>query len=162
MYEQYLINLELQIADADNSKDVRYDWSQELQGFILSSFFIGNIVSEIPSGILVQKYGAKLIMVHPQFVHKIQMNTDIFWLVYYFCGCVQVLGTVLPAVVVVNLIFLKLVFIGHLDKCTYFSCLQALTPAAVKYGKSIQLELFFQWKTHYFMADLITKVKLLD
>lgn len=41
-----------------------------------SPCFIGNIVSEIPSGILVQKYGAKFIMV---------------------------MGTILPAIVVVKL-----------------------------------------------------------
>lgn len=39
----------------------RYHWSQKLQGFILSSFFVGNILSQIPGGILVQKYGGKWI-----------------------------------------------------------------------------------------------------
>lgn len=39
----------------------RYHWSQKLQGIILSSFFVGNILSQIPGGILVQKYGGKWI-----------------------------------------------------------------------------------------------------
>lgn len=39
----------------------RYHWSQTLQGIILSSYFIGCIVSQIPGGILVQKMGAKWI-----------------------------------------------------------------------------------------------------
>lgn len=48
----------LKIADGGN----RFQWSQQLQGLILSSFFWGYILSEIPGGILVQKYGAKIVL----------------------------------------------------------------------------------------------------
>lgn len=37
----------------------RYDWSQSLQGLILSSFYWGYIVTHIPGGLLSQKIGGK-------------------------------------------------------------------------------------------------------
>lgn len=37
----------------------KYGWSQEQQGWILSAFFVGYIVSHIPGGILAEKYGGK-------------------------------------------------------------------------------------------------------
>ncbi|XP_031629149.1 sialin-like [Contarinia nasturtii] len=40
----------------------RYQWSQKLQGVVLSSFYYGNIFSEIPASILVQRYGAKILL----------------------------------------------------------------------------------------------------
>lgn len=43
---------------ADNAD--RYQWSQELQGAILSSYHWGNLVSQIPGGMLVQKFGGKI------------------------------------------------------------------------------------------------------
>ncbi|XP_031629153.1 putative inorganic phosphate cotransporter isoform X2 [Contarinia nasturtii] len=46
----------------DDSINNRFQWSQELQGLILSSFYWGYLLSEIPGGILVQKYGAKLVL----------------------------------------------------------------------------------------------------
>ncbi|EDW39857.1 GL16129 [Drosophila persimilis] len=36
-----------------------YDWSEELQGLILSSFYIGYIVTHIPGGLLAEKFGGK-------------------------------------------------------------------------------------------------------
>lgn len=36
-----------------------YDWSQELQGWILSSFYIGYLISHIPGGLIAEKYGGK-------------------------------------------------------------------------------------------------------
>ena len=39
----------------------QYRWSNKLQGYALSSFFIGYFVGNVPSGYLSQKYGAKLI-----------------------------------------------------------------------------------------------------
>lgn len=36
-----------------------YDWSEELQGVILSSFYIGYFAFQIPSGLLASKYGGK-------------------------------------------------------------------------------------------------------
>lgn len=43
-------------------KHERFQWSQKLQGIILSSFYWGNILSEIPSSILVQRIGPKTIL----------------------------------------------------------------------------------------------------
>ncbi|XP_055326919.1 putative inorganic phosphate cotransporter [Sitodiplosis mosellana] len=53
----------------DNSN--RFQWSQQLQGIILSSFFLGYILSEIPGGILVQKYGGKLVLLITTFLSAI-------------------------------------------------------------------------------------------
>ncbi|XP_016964204.1 putative inorganic phosphate cotransporter [Drosophila biarmipes] len=36
-----------------------YEWSEELQGLILSSFYIGYIVTHIPGGLLAEKFGGK-------------------------------------------------------------------------------------------------------
>ena len=35
------------------------EWSKKLRGYILSSFFYGYIVTQIPGGILATKYGGK-------------------------------------------------------------------------------------------------------
>lgn len=34
----------------------RYDWSQELQGLILSSFYWGYVVSHVPGGLISGKF----------------------------------------------------------------------------------------------------------
>lgn len=39
-----------------------YDWSEALQGIILSSFYWGYIITHIPGGILVEKFGGKLTL----------------------------------------------------------------------------------------------------
>ena len=39
-----------------------YDWSEELQGFILSSFYIGYIITHIPGGLLAERYGGKWVL----------------------------------------------------------------------------------------------------
>lgn len=36
-----------------------YEWSEELQGFILSSFYIGYIITHVPGGLLADKFGGK-------------------------------------------------------------------------------------------------------
>lgn len=41
------------------ARATRYNWSQEEQGFILSAFFIGYVVSHIPGGLLAEKFGGK-------------------------------------------------------------------------------------------------------
>lgn len=53
----------------------RFQWSQQLQGLILSSYNFGSIFSEIPSGILAQKYGAKLILLIGIFLSAIVSAT---------------------------------------------------------------------------------------
>lgn len=52
---------------SDNSSSVaalvnnsgRYDWSQELQGLILSAFYWGYILTHVPGGLLSAKIGGK-------------------------------------------------------------------------------------------------------
>ncbi|XP_017461028.1 PREDICTED: sialin-like, partial [Rhagoletis zephyria] len=40
-----------------------YDWSQEMQGYILGAFYIGYILGHLPAGLLSEKYGAKWVLV---------------------------------------------------------------------------------------------------
>lgn len=44
-----------------NSYD-RYDWTQEQQGIILGSFYIGYILTHAPTSFLIRKFGAKFII----------------------------------------------------------------------------------------------------
>lgn len=39
-----------------------FEWSESLQGIILSSFYWGYIVTHIPSGMLVEKFGGKITL----------------------------------------------------------------------------------------------------
>ena len=39
----------------------RFDWSQEMQGFILAAFYYFYAIAQIPSGLIVQKFGAKIV-----------------------------------------------------------------------------------------------------
>lgn len=36
-----------------------YDWSQEMQGIILSSFYWGYVITHLPGGLLAEKFGGK-------------------------------------------------------------------------------------------------------
>lgn len=47
-----------------NSKQFgnKYDWSQAIQGWILSSFYIGYVVTHIPGGLIAEKFGSKWVM----------------------------------------------------------------------------------------------------
>ncbi|XP_023161684.2 putative inorganic phosphate cotransporter isoform X1 [Drosophila hydei] len=44
--------------EVDNGEDGEFVWSSSLQGYILSSFFYGYVITQIPFGILAKKYGA--------------------------------------------------------------------------------------------------------
>lgn len=39
-----------------------YEWSEATQGLILSSFYMGYIITHIPGGILVEKFGGKITL----------------------------------------------------------------------------------------------------
>jgi MFS family permease len=39
-----------------------FDWSKAMQGFILSSYFYGYILTQIPSGWLAIRYGPKIVL----------------------------------------------------------------------------------------------------
>ncbi|XP_037805915.1 putative inorganic phosphate cotransporter [Lucilia sericata] len=45
--------------DSESSSGGTFEWSEELQGLILSSFYIGYIVTHIPGGLLAEKFGGK-------------------------------------------------------------------------------------------------------
>ncbi|XP_018804536.1 PREDICTED: putative inorganic phosphate cotransporter [Bactrocera latifrons] len=45
--------------DSESSSGGEYEWSEELQGYILSSFYIGYILTHIPGGLLAEKFGGK-------------------------------------------------------------------------------------------------------
>ncbi|KAL0272128.1 UNVERIFIED_CONTAM: hypothetical protein PYX00_005217 [Menopon gallinae] len=47
------------MSHAHEPSDGKYVWDTSLQGYILSSFFYGYVVTQIPFGILSKKYGAK-------------------------------------------------------------------------------------------------------
>ncbi|KAH8421058.1 hypothetical protein KR222_006591 [Zaprionus bogoriensis] len=44
--------------EVDHGQDGEFAWSSSLQGYILSSFFYGYVITQIPFGILAKKYGA--------------------------------------------------------------------------------------------------------
>ncbi|CAD6999510.1 unnamed protein product [Ceratitis capitata] len=45
--------------DSESNSGGEYEWSEELQGYILSSFYIGYILTHIPGGLLAEKFGGK-------------------------------------------------------------------------------------------------------
>lgn len=51
-------------TDEDNSRntDLHFEWSQEMQGIILSSFYWGYVLAHLPGGMLAHKYGGKYIL----------------------------------------------------------------------------------------------------
>lgn len=46
---------------SQNEDNDVYNWSQEQQGIILSSFFWGYFITQIPGGIFSQRYGGKYV-----------------------------------------------------------------------------------------------------
>lgn len=48
--------------------DDRYDWSQQLQGLILSSFYWGYILTHIPGGLLSARFGGKYTLLLGVFI----------------------------------------------------------------------------------------------
>ena len=39
-----------------------FNWSRGVQGWILSAFFVGYIVTQLPGGWMANKFGAKIII----------------------------------------------------------------------------------------------------
>ncbi|XP_055298964.1 sialin-like [Sitodiplosis mosellana] len=46
-------------SSAVKMSSIRYNWTQEQQGWILSSFFVGYLITHIPGALLAQKFGGK-------------------------------------------------------------------------------------------------------
>lgn len=48
--------------DEQGDADGLYEWNETIQGVILSSFYWGYIVTHIPGGILVERFGGKVLL----------------------------------------------------------------------------------------------------
>lgn len=48
--------------DNESNTDGYYEWSETLQGVILSSFYWGYIITHIPGGMLVERFGGKVLL----------------------------------------------------------------------------------------------------
>ncbi|XP_037051081.1 putative inorganic phosphate cotransporter [Bradysia coprophila] len=48
--------------DGQGDADGLYEWNETIQGVILSSFYWGYIVTHIPGGILVERFGGKVLL----------------------------------------------------------------------------------------------------
>lgn len=46
-----------EIIDSDN-----YDWDERLQGIILSAFYFGYVITQVPGGYLADKFGGKHVL----------------------------------------------------------------------------------------------------
>jgi ACS family sodium-dependent inorganic phosphate cotransporter len=51
-----------------SSNEGNYEWSEALQGVILSSFYWGYIITHIPGGMIVEKYGGKVTLLAGIFI----------------------------------------------------------------------------------------------
>lgn len=54
-----------------NHQDGEFNWSSSLQGYILSSFFYGYVVTQIPFGILSKRYGALRFLGWGMFINSV-------------------------------------------------------------------------------------------
>ncbi|XP_013134112.1 PREDICTED: putative inorganic phosphate cotransporter isoform X1 [Papilio polytes] len=55
-------NVDANATNAAASQDGSFVWSSTLQGYILSSFFYGYVITQIPFGILSKRFGARLFL----------------------------------------------------------------------------------------------------
>jgi MFS family permease len=63
IFQEFLRPPELQTAPSPTpNEDGEFDWDEITQGLLLSSFFWGYIVTQIPGGILVRRFGSKWIL----------------------------------------------------------------------------------------------------
>lgn len=46
-------------AQKIHKDSLKFDWTQEQQGWILSSFYVGYLLAHIPAGALADKFGGK-------------------------------------------------------------------------------------------------------
>ncbi|XP_049873005.1 putative inorganic phosphate cotransporter isoform X2 [Pectinophora gossypiella] len=78
-------------------QDGPFVWSSSLQGYILSSFFYGYVVTQIPFGILSKKYGARLflgigMLVNSVFGLLVPVAAEAGWLWLVLVRFIQGLG----------------------------------------------------------------------
>lgn len=55
----FTLNKNIVIITQGHSGGGEYHWSQEQQGWILSSFYIGYVLTHVPGGVIAEKYGGK-------------------------------------------------------------------------------------------------------
>ncbi|KRF97475.1 uncharacterized protein Dwil_GK10727, isoform B [Drosophila willistoni] len=55
----------------DNGQDGEFKWSSSLQGYILSSFFYGYVITQIPFGILAKKFGAMRFLGYGMLINSV-------------------------------------------------------------------------------------------
>lgn len=58
----YLSNSTTSMPTTRNFAAGIYDWDEKLQGVILSSFFWGYVITQLPGGILAEKFGGKYVL----------------------------------------------------------------------------------------------------
>ena len=56
----YYVKFDFNLYDIlSDLQERRFAWSRELRGWVLSSYYIGYILTQIPSGWIAKRYGAK-------------------------------------------------------------------------------------------------------
>lgn len=48
---------------ADREPAHPFDWDEQLQGFILSAFYLGYVITHVPGGVFASKYGGKYTLI---------------------------------------------------------------------------------------------------
>ena len=71
-----------------------FDWSEQLQGFILASFYIGYLTSQVPGGLLASRFGGRYILLIAVFLNA--------FLTLITPACVRIGGA--PALIAVRII----------------------------------------------------------
>lgn len=83
-----------------------YDWSPELQGYILSSFYVGYVITHLPNGLLAERIGGKPVLLITMFLTSTLSLSTPFIIIYggpyalialrFLLGCVQ--GGMYPSI----------------------------------------------------------------
>ena len=76
------------------SNSYTFDWSEQLQGFILASFYIGYLISQVPGGLLASRFGGRYILLIAVFLNA--------FLTLITPACVRIGGA--PALIAVRII----------------------------------------------------------
>ena len=58
----HVLALQSMNSSTEAAKKYEFDWDEQLQGHILSVFYIGYIALQLPSGILALRFGGKLVL----------------------------------------------------------------------------------------------------
>lgn len=56
------LNSTQEAYEEEHSRDGKYNWETPQQGYLLSSFFYGYVLTQIPFGILAKEYGSKYFL----------------------------------------------------------------------------------------------------